>query len=100
MSRKHRGTPDPNNVTREEFANAYECRGECAVSAHTTMRAQDPFFGQWLVLHAPFRKIRKLLKNKAPRKAPGRLKYFASALYSDVGAKFWRSKEAVRRELE
>lgn len=46
-----------NIMSVEEFANNYERRGEKLVAATTYSMLNDKYYGQWLVLHKPFRAL-------------------------------------------
>ena len=43
-----------------EYANAYVPRGEKLVAASTYSMLNDRYYGQWVVLHRPFRDIEEL----------------------------------------
>ena len=45
----------------EAFAREYQCKGEKAVCCAMRSRLSDEFYGQWMVLHVPFRDIRELV---------------------------------------
>ncbi|CAK0789070.1 unnamed protein product, partial [Prorocentrum cordatum] len=45
----------------ETFARDYETKGEKAVCCNMRSRLNDLFYGQWLVLHVPFRKRADLI---------------------------------------
>jgi len=55
---KAQGQPD----TIEAFANAFSMSGEKVVACAMGSRLRDKFFGQWLVLHVPFRNPIELLQ--------------------------------------
>ena len=44
--------------TLEDFAASYRMQGEKVVAAETVSKFNDRFFGQWLMLHVPFRSAR------------------------------------------
>ena len=63
----------------EDFANDYRSRGEKLIAAATHSMLNDKYYGQWLALNIPFRKLQDF-EAKAPEiveKVPERYRNFA-----------------------
>eukprot|EP00439_Symbiodinium_sp_Y106_P008083 s9194_g1.t1 len=52
--KRHHAT-DSRGLSLEDFATNYVVRGEKLVAADMLSRLNDKFYGQWLLLHVPFR---------------------------------------------
>lgn len=87
-------------VSLEAFANQYHTRGEKLIAAGTYSKFNDKYFGQWLVLHTPFKKLEDF-HDKAPdvmEKVPERYRNFALALR--YAPDFWTSDARIQEEME
>ena len=84
------------------FAASYNMRGEQVVAADMHSRASDTFYGQWMMLHVPFRNPDDLLNRDITRRVPKHLQFLANALFSNnpVAQKFWRNDYRVKAEME
>ena len=100
LVRKHKDSGS--DLSLEEFARTYKVKGECLVAADVTRWTQDRFFGQWLMLHVPFKKPKDLLPRKVRKKVPAHLKYLACALHCEHPAAkaVWDSEAAIEDEME
>ena len=84
--------------TLEDFANAYRPQGEKLIAAGMNSMLSDKYFGQWLVLHRPFRNIAELADHPdMPDSLPGNYRYFALALLH--AATFWRDTGAIEEQM-
>ena len=90
----------------QEFARAYCMAGEKVVAADMVSRLNDKFYGQWLMLHVPFKDPVWFFKNPAVREQlkliPEEHKYFAMARLCPHPAAqaVWQSRDRVEEELK
>ena len=86
----------------EDFAAAYKMRGEKLVAADTVSRLNDHFYGQWLILHVPFRRLEDLMDAAVLDKVPAEHRNFACCVFNKhpVGRAVWESEETMRQELK
>ncbi|CAE7266829.1 PIF1 [Symbiodinium sp. CCMP2592] len=87
-------------TTLEDFANDYVCRGEklAAVSTHSMLN--DRYYGQWLALNRPFRRLEQFVES-APdvmERVPEKYRCFALCLHH--AADFWDNEGLVREAME
>jgi DNA replication protein DnaC len=89
-------------LSLEDFAAAYRVRGEKLMAADTLSRLSDRFYGQWLVLHVPFRRVEDLMNERIAEKVPREHLNFAWAVFCKhpVARAMWENEEAVRAELK
>ena len=81
-----------------EFATAYPTFGEKVIAAEMVSVFNDKYFGQWLMLHVPFRTVSDFLDPEVMAKVPPRYQLFACALRA---APFhWNSPAKIRDEME
>ena len=64
----------------EAFARDYRCRGEKLVAADTVWRMNDRYYGQWLALNVPFRRLEDFQDDEVERRVPDRYRHLATAL--------------------
>jgi ASC-1-like (ASCH) protein len=87
-------------VELEQFANEYQTKGEKLIAASTYSMLNDKYYGQWLVMRQPFRKLKNFLR-QAPEiaaKVPARFQNMALALhYAPV---FWNDDEAIQSMMQ
>ena len=87
-------------TTLEDFANNYVCRGEklAAVSMHSMLN--DRYYGQWLALNRPFRRLEQFAESapEVMERVPEKYRYFALCLHH--AADFWDSEGLVRGAME
>ena len=81
-----------------EFATAYRTFGEKIIAAEMVSIFNDKFFGQWLMLHVPFRDAASFLIPEVMAKVPPRYQLFACAL--QVAPSHWNSPAKIRDQLE
>ena len=89
-----------NLTALEDFANSYVCRGEklAAVSYHSMLN--DRFFGQWLAMNRPFKRLEDFAgaASEILEQVPAKYRNFALCLYH--AADFWENEGLVRETLE
>ncbi|OLP77525.1 ATP-dependent DNA helicase PIF1 [Symbiodinium microadriaticum] len=87
-------------TTLEDFANNYVCRGEklAAVSTHSMLN--DRYYGQWLALNRPFRRLEEFMESapEVVERVPEKYRHFALSVYH--AADFWDSEGLIRGALE
>ena len=96
VRRRHKAEAPEESLV--DFANEMEPRGEVMVAAKTLSRYSDPFYGQWLVLHVPFRDLDRDLWQANLDMVTVELHMFALCL--NHRPSFWRNLNALRAELE
>ena len=86
----------------EDFAAAFRVRGEKLVAADMVSRLNDHWYGQWLVLHVPFRRLEDLMNADVASKVPPAHRNFAWAVFSNhpVARATWTDETAIRAELK
>ena len=96
--RSHRASPK----TLATFAADYEMQGEQVVAADMHSRASDTFYGQWMMLHVPFRDPNDLLNRDVTQRVPKHLRFLANVLFghNPVAQKFWCNEYRIRGEME
>ena len=67
LVKKHKDSGS--DLSLEDFARTYKVKGECLVAADVTRWTQDRLFGQWLMLHVPFKKPKDLLPRSVRKKS-------------------------------
>ncbi len=89
----------PNTI--ETFANAYSMNGEKVVAYAMGSRLRDKFYGQWLVLHVPFRDPTELLQIPNLANVPTTDKYLAACLASQhpVAVATWNNQAMQEEEM-
>ena len=91
----------------EAFSNDYKMKGEQLVAVDMVLRNKDKFYGQWVLLHVPYRSLEDLVVPGVAEKVPKKDRQFATALkLCDDLAKvpqellrFWRQPSKVRAEM-
>ena len=96
VRRLHRQEAEPGE-TLEAFANRVTPRGNVMIAATSLSRYGDRYYGQWTLLHVPFRSLDGLRLPELD-KIPDHLYHQALAVLHRPG--FWRDAAAVRRDLE
>ena len=89
--------------TLEDFAASYRMQGEKVVAAETVSKFNDRFFGQWLMLHVPFRSAADLaLPEAVADRVPEAHRYFGMALLCKhpIAQAMWRDDERIRQEFK
>ena len=86
----------------EDFAAAFPVRGQKLVAADMVSRLNDHWYGQWLVLHVPFRHVEDLMNAAVAAKVPAAHRNFAWAIFSNhpVARAMWTNDEAIRAEMK
>ena len=86
-----------------QFARNYAMQGEKVVAADCLSRLNDLFYGQWLMLHVPFKQPEDFFEPMEEKLArvPQEHRNFAMALLCDhpVAQSMWHSEAAVEAEL-
>ena len=89
-----------NLTTLESFANAYVCRGEKLAAVATHSMLNDRYYGQWLALNRPFRRLEDFAE-AAPEimeRVPQKYRNFALCVHH--AADFWSRAPVVREAME
>ena len=82
----------------ENFANDYMPRGEKLIAAGMYSMLSDKYYGQWLVLHRPFRQVEELDEHpQMPSNLPDNYRHFALALLHAPA--FWRDHGAIQAQM-
>ncbi|CAE7689606.1 unnamed protein product [Symbiodinium sp. CCMP2592] len=81
-----------------EFASVQTTFGEKVVAAETVSIFSDKYFGQWLMLHVPFRSAAAFLFPDIVAKIPTRYQLFACALRA--AGDYWTDKARVREDMQ
>ena len=85
--------------TLEDFANSCPCRGDKLVAAGMNSMMNDKYYGQWLVLNKPFRRIEDLASQAdILEKVPAHYRQFALALHH--APHFWDDDAAIKAQME
>ena len=64
----------------EAFANDYVMQGEQIVGVDYLWRLNDHFYGQWCVMHIPFRSMERFRHAEVNERVPPRYRWLATAL--------------------
>jgi hypothetical protein len=83
----------------EEFANKYQTKGEIMIASTTNSRLSDKFYGQWLLLHVPFRTVADLWVDEASLVPEDYMNFALSLIHKP---ELWREESlaCVRANLE
>ena len=81
----------------EAFARNCPMAGEKIIAAELVSPFSDKFFGQWLMLHRPFRKVEDLLVREILEKVPDRYKFFGCA--RALCPEYWQDEQRIREDL-
>ena len=93
--------------TLEDFANDYTMQGEQLVAAEYLWRLNDGYFGQWCMMHWPFRSLSVFDVAAAREVVPPRYRWLATALFltDDVAIApphlrgYWRKPSNLERDM-
>ena len=80
------------------FAQEYRTFGEKIFAAETVSIFNDKYFGQWMMLHLPFRSVADLVPADIADKVPVRYSLFACAVR--LAPTFWEDDSRMRAHLE
>ena len=91
----------------EDFANKYPMRGEQLVAVEFLYRLNDMYYGQWCVMHLPFRSMAFFDAPAVRDRVPERYRWFATALLLTDDCRlvpaqlhrFWRDFERAEAEM-
>ena len=81
----------------ETFAVKFQTFGEKVIAAEMVSMTNDKYFGQWMALNVPFRRLEELMVPDIVRLVPDQVKYLACALH--WAPEFWRNEGAVRSHM-
>ena len=84
----------------DDFANAYTTRGQKLIAAGTHSMLNDKYYGQWLVMHKPFRRLEDFEEAAPDIKAKVNQKYINFALCLHHAADFWGNEAAIQEAME
>ena len=93
--RLHRSSKVAANL--EEWINSYSADGQTLVACVMYSHINDRYFGQWLLLHVPFRSVDNLWDERAAQ-VPEGLRFLTLCLLRRPD--FWRNPDRIRQELE
>lgn len=87
-------------VELERFANECQPEGEKLVAAGMYSMLNDRYYGQWLVLHHPFKLLEDLTSqmDAVLSQVPNHYRYFTMALQANP--QFWTDDVAIRHQME
>ena len=80
------------------FANDCPMKGEKLVACDMLSVFNDRWFGQWLALRRPFRRLGDLMLRDVLEKVPAQYVHFASAALRCP--EYWEDEERIRADLE
>ena len=83
--------------TLEQFVNACQSRGETMMAVRMSSRFSDSYYGEWVMLHVPFRELKDLRLEDLDL-VPENFRCFAMAL--QLAGDFWRDIDQVKVNLE
>ncbi len=100
LERRHQASGSEQSL--DHYANDYRMRGEQIVACHMLSRRNDRYFGQWLVLNVPFRKISELLQPDAVALVPEEDRYMAMCLASEHprARLFWNTDVLIDDDMK
>ena len=81
----------------EEFARKIQPKGDTLIAASYLSRYGDRYYGQWVLLHVPFRSLDDLWRPELDR-VPDHLRYQALAFLHRP--EIWRQADRIRETLE
>ena len=110
VKRDYKALPDNDPAkaaTLSKFANNTPPRGQIAVAAQYLWRLNDAFYGQWLLMNVPFRKLQEFEFPELEERVPKRYHSFAAALLTtdrkpDLPENmrgFWRNSAAMEQDM-
>ena len=85
------------DIPKEEWVNKIKPMGEILVAPVMYSRNSDRFYGQWLLLHVPFRSIDDLWDVEA-EKVPKELRFLCLCLLK--AGSYWRRPQKVRHDMD
>ena len=82
------------------FANNYACRGEKLVAATTYSMLNDKYYGQWLVLFRPFRRLVQFTEEalEVMEKVPEKYRNFALCMHH--APDYWQNDARIKDAME
>ena len=89
-----------NLTSLEDFANAFTPRGQKLIAATKYSMLNDMYYGQWLVLHKPFRRLEEFEEAAPEVKNRVNQKYINFALCLHHAADFWGNEAAIQEAME
>ncbi|CAK0798079.1 unnamed protein product, partial [Prorocentrum cordatum] len=89
--------PSVAHVDLETWAARVPMRGEVLVAARSNSRFSDEYYGQWMLLHVPFRSVHELWQDAAEL-VPTGYRLFAHCLLHRPD--LWRSEAWLRSDME
>ena len=92
-------------VELEDFARALTVRGEQVAAVDYLWRLNDRYFGQWCMMHLPFRSLDVFQTVPGVDKVPNRYRWFATALLLTDTVEgplrgFWRDLERLVQDMQ
>ena len=88
--------------TLDHFDAQKKCNGEQAVAATVGSRLNDPFYGQWLMLHVPFEAPRQFIDENMLQLVPYDYRYFTMAVTCGhpVAKQLWTNNLLILNECK
>ena len=108
VKQEHKALPkNGKTATLSEFANETPPCGQIAVAVQYLWRLNDAFYGQWLLMNVPFRKLEEFEFSDLESHVPKRYRSFAAALLATdrkLGLPerlrgFWRNRAAMEQDM-
>ena len=84
-------------VPLQDFAVRFETFGEKIIAAEMVSMQNDKFYGQWMALHIPYKRLEDLLLPEIVQSVPDQVKFLACALH--WAPELWRSAPCVREYM-
>ena len=85
------------SVSLETFALRYETFGEKIIAAEMVSMLNDKYYGQWMALNVPYRRLEDLLVPDIVDLVPPQLQFLACALH--WAPELWRSEPRIREHM-
>ena len=84
-------------LSLETFALRFETFGEKIIAAEMVSMLNDKYYGQWMALNVPYRRLEDLLIPEIVEGVPERVKFLACALH--WAPELWRNEARVREHM-
>ncbi|CAE7572809.1 unnamed protein product [Symbiodinium natans] len=84
-------------VPLQDFAVRFETFGERIIAAEMVSMQNDKFYGQWMALRIPYKRLEDLLLPEIVQSVPDQVKFLACALH--WAPELWRSAPRVREYM-
>ena len=95
---KRNGQQPPEEEGLQKFAREHKTRGQKLIAADTVWRLNDTYYGQWLALNVPFRRLEDFHVEEIKTKVPDRMYYLALALHWKPD--YWESEDRITEDMK